>query len=74
MSINELNNWTRYFNVEPQNSVEIQLAYLSLQVASFMGAKNKTIEDFLITAYTPPKKEGEKVEIDHGSIRAMFGL
>lgn len=59
MTSKELNSWARYFQHEPTNSVEIQLAYLTYKVSDYMGAKNKKVEDYIITSYRPPKKDQE---------------
>lgn len=56
MTSKELNSWARYFQHEPTNSVEIQLAYLTYIVSAYMGAKNKKVDDYIITSYRPPKK------------------
>ncbi|NOQ31787.1 MAG: hypothetical protein GQ570_11755 [Helicobacteraceae bacterium] len=73
MSVSELNSWSMYFRVEPSNSVEIQIAYLTYMAGAFLGNKGKTLEDYLITVYKPEKAKKEEENIPHSALIAMFG-
>ena len=42
-------NWVTYLNTKDPDIQEIQMAVLSLQVSSGLGAKNPKLEDFLIS-------------------------
>jgi len=59
MSAKELSRWALYLRHEPTNSTEIQLAYLTHVVSSYLGAKGKTVEDYVITSFRPSEKKEE---------------
>ena len=58
MSHHELKSWAKYFQEEPHNSIEIQLAQISHQMGIFMGVKDRCLNDYLITEWK------EKTEIE----------
>lgn len=72
MSYTELVGWQRYFQEEPSNSIEIQLALLAQMVSSFGGGKHK-IQDFLITQYVEKKKPTQEFASED-DVKAMFSL
>ena len=71
MSMNEINGWSKYLAQEPSNSIEIQLALISQQIAAFGGAKNTKLKDFLITQVQPDKFKKEPVS--KNQILSVFG-
>ena len=73
MSSSELTSWRRYFQVEPHNSIEVQIAYLSMMAGSFMGVKDKKLDDYLITSWV--KKEEENTQkITPSQMLGAWGL
>jgi hypothetical protein len=56
MTSKELRGWSQYFALEPDNSVEIQLALLAQIVNNALGGKLK-IKDALITRQETTNKE-----------------
>lgn len=72
MSYTELLGWQRYFQEEPSNSIEIQLALLAQMVSSFGGGKHK-IEDFLVTQYKEKVKAKDSFASED-DVKAMFSL
>jgi len=67
----EFNDWAKYFQIEPYNSIEIQIAQVAHILSSVNGGKSK-FEDFLITSYKP-KKEIDKVEFEPtDTVKSIF--
>jgi len=64
LSKNEYHEWVRFFATKIPDETEIQLAHLSLMVAQGLGAKNASLDDFLIN-----KIKSEKItENDDGGV------
>jgi hypothetical protein len=70
MSSSELHEWSMYFRIEPHNSTEVQLGYLSYILSSVNGGKNMKLEDFMITEYKEKKEDTNFTDED--SVKGIF--
>ena len=71
MSRNEVNEWALYFQIEPHNSTEIQLALMAQLKAISMGNKDTSVNEFLITTHKE-KQEEKEVFADDNSVKSIF--
>lgn len=73
MSRKEAIGWSKYLSLEPHNSTEIQLAFLTQIVMSYMGQKT-TVKEMLITQHNFEKQGDKTSYASEDEIAKVFSL